>query len=97
MPGIALLAIVIGLLRKIRRSRTKLLIRGLCANCAFVHMQYGAAGGKAVFCRFGGGVRKVKLDVLYCTDYRDRNVPPRIVRIGFAPEVQHVPVQSVFW
>jgi len=51
-------------------------------------MQYGAAGKNAVFCTFGGGVREVKLDVLYCTDYRNRNAVPRLVQIGFAPEVR---------
>jgi hypothetical protein len=50
-------------------------------------MQYGAAGKNAVFCTFGGGVREVKLDVLYCTDYRNPNAPPRLVRVGFAPEI----------
>jgi hypothetical protein len=64
--------------------------RGLCAGCTFVHMQYGATGRNAVFCTFGGGVRAVQLDVLYCTDYRDRNAPPRLVRVGFAPEMQGV-------
>ena len=59
--------------------------RGMCPRCSFVHMQYGATGRNAMFCTFGGGVRAVKLDVLYCTDYRDRNAPPRLVQIGFAP------------
>ena len=27
------------------------------------------------------------LDVMYCTDYRDRNAAPRLVSIGFAHEV----------
>ncbi len=58
------------------------------AGCAFVHMQYGATGRNTVFCTFGGGVREVKLDVLYCTDYRNRNVAPRLERIGFAPEMR---------
>jgi hypothetical protein len=29
----------------------------------------------------------VLLDVMYCTDYRDRNAAPRLVSIGFAHEV----------
>ena len=58
--------------------------RGVCSGCSYVHMQYGATGRNAVFCTFGGGVRSVKLDVLYCTDYRDRNAAPRLVTIGFA-------------
>jgi len=69
--------------------------RPLCQECAFVHMQYGARGRNQVFCTFGGGVRSVKVDVLYCTDYRDRNSPPRLVRIGFAPEIQSAKELSV--
>ena len=68
--------------------------RGLCAGCAFVHMQYGATGRNAVFCTFGGGVREVKLDVLYCTDYMNRNAPPRLVRVGFAPETRCEEVEA---
>jgi hypothetical protein len=75
-----------GLFRAVREARVRRRQRGLCAGCAFVHMQYGATGRNAVFCTFGGGVRAVKLDVLYCTDYRDRNAQPRLVRVGFAPE-----------
>jgi hypothetical protein len=85
MPWIVVYAIVVGVLRLMRQARRKR-PRGLCAGCTFVHMQYGATGRNAVFCRFGGGVRVVKLDVLYCTDYRDRNEPPRLVKIGFAPD-----------
>jgi hypothetical protein len=53
-------------------------------------MQYGATGRNTVFSTFGGRVREVKLDVLYCTDYRNRNTPPRLVRVGFAPEIQGI-------
>jgi len=60
--------------------------RGLCAGCRFAHMQYGATGRNAVFCTFGGVVRPVQIDVLYCTDYRDRNAAATTVRMGFAPE-----------
>ena len=66
----------------------------MCAQCSFVHMQYGATGRNAVFCTFGGGVRAVKLDVLYCTDYRDRNAPTRLVQVGFAPNVRDVTVEA---
>lgn len=92
MTTILVWAIVIALARLIRYVRTppRRARRGLCAGCAFVHMQYGASGRNAVFCTFGGGVREVKLDVLYCTDYRNRNAAPRLVQIGFAPEIQGV-------
>lgn len=82
-----LMAFVRGLLAALKRPHKKLL-RALCTDCAFVHMQYGATGRSAVFCTFGGGVREVKLDVLYCTDYRDLNAAPRLVQVGFAPEAQ---------
>jgi hypothetical protein len=93
METILVWAIVILLARSVRHLRTEPRRRArhaLCAACAFVHMQYGATGRNAVFCTFGGGVREVKLDVLYCTDYRNRNAAPRLVQIGFAPEIRSV-------
>jgi len=90
-------AIAIALARLVRFVRTKPpkgAQRGLCAGCSFVHMQYGATGRNAVFCTFGGGVREVKIDVLYCTDFCNRNAPPRLVRIGFAPEIQTIEVKT---
>jgi hypothetical protein len=77
--------VVLGAFRAYRRLRARR-PRGMCAGCAFVHMQHGVTGRKAVFCTFGGVVRPVQIEVLYCTDYRDRNAPARLVRIGFATE-----------
>lgn len=57
----------------------------LCAGCTFAHIQYAAGGKIATFCTYGGVVRPMTLDVVYCTDYRDRNAPVRIVTVGFAP------------
>jgi hypothetical protein len=94
MWGIVFYLIVLAVLRGIRRVRTNRPrtkgARGLCGGCAFVHMQYGATGRNAVFCTYNGGVRPVALDVLYCTDYRDRNAPVRLTQIGFVPEVQGI-------
>jgi hypothetical protein len=90
MIGI-LLAGAVRHLRTKPRRRTQ---RGLCAGCTFVHMQYGATGRNAVFCTFAGGVRQVKLDVLYCTDYRNRNATPRLVRVGFAPETRSAELEA---
>ena len=93
MVTILVWTIVILLARAVRHLRSKPRRkeeRGLCAGCAFVHMQYGVTGRNAVFCTFGGGVREVKLDVLYCTDYQNRNAPVRLVRVGFAPEIGDV-------
>ncbi len=97
MTSIVFWLIVIALARLVRYVRTKpprRAYRGLCTGCTFVHMQYGATGRNAVFCTFGGVVREVKLDVLYCTDYRNRNAPPRLVQIGFAPEIRGVEVEA---
>jgi hypothetical protein len=59
----------------------------LCAECAFAHVQYGANARRAISCTYGGGVRPMKLDVLYCTDYQDRNLPMRTRVIGFVREI----------
>ena len=96
MP-LMVLALAIGILRGLiaaRRRSRKRVARALCTECAFVHMQYGVTGKNAVFCTFGGGVREVKLDVLYCTDYRDRNARPRLVQVGFAPDATRLEVEA---
>ena len=85
MYGFLLYLIVIAVLRSIKRERAPK-ARGLCADCGFAHIQHGANARSAVFCTFGGGVRPVTLDVLYCTDDRDRNAPPRMNRVGFVRE-----------
>jgi hypothetical protein len=54
------ISILRGVSEAIKRTRKKR-PRGLCADCTFVHMQYGVTGRNAVFCTFGGGVREVKL------------------------------------
>jgi hypothetical protein len=85
--------IAIAVLRAVNRKRAKK-PRGLCAGCSFAHIQYGANAKTATFCTFGGGVRAVALDVLYCTDYRDRNLAPRIVPIGFVREIANIEVAA---
>ena len=62
----------------------------LCVDCSYAHVQYGASGKRAISCTYGGMVRPVTLDVLYCTDYRNRNVQIRTARIGFAPGSEKV-------
>jgi len=59
----------------------------LCSECAFAHIQYGACGRLTVACTFGGSVRVMKIDVLYCTDYRARIQPPRPA-LGFVSEIR---------
>ena len=86
MYGVLLYLTVITVLRCIGRKRAPM-PRGVCAECSFAHIQHGAYATSARFCTFGGGVRPVTLDVLYCTDYRDRNTPPRAVPMGFVREI----------
>ena len=67
----------------------------MCATCSFAHMQYAASGKRAISCTFAGGVRPITIDVMYCTDYRNRSTPERVAIIGFAhesPEAE-VPVE----
>ena len=91
MYGAALYLIVIAVLRLMKRKRAPK-PRGLCAECSFAHIQYGANTKRATFCTFSGGVRPVALDVLYCTDYRDRNAAPCVVPIGFVHEAAPIEV-----
>jgi hypothetical protein len=55
----------------------------LCTDCTYAHVQYATNGRLAIACTFAGSVRPVQLDVMFCTDYSNRNVPPRLVSIGF--------------
>jgi hypothetical protein len=86
MCGAIFYLIVMAVVRRIKRKHAPV-ARGLCGGCSFAHIQHGARAKIATFCTFGGGIRTVALDVLFCTDYRDRNVTPRIVRIGFVREI----------
>jgi hypothetical protein len=59
----------------------------LCAECSFAHVQYAANARLAISCTFGGALRPMKLDVLYCTDFRARDLPLRAGVIGFVHEI----------
>jgi hypothetical protein len=85
----AIIRTVVAIIRSVRRMRNAG-GEGMCAHCAFAHVQYGATGRKAVFCTYGGAVRPVTIDVLYCTDFRNRNVQIRSVRIGFVTSTDAV-------
>jgi hypothetical protein len=71
------------LVRKAREMKPK----PLCADCSHAHVQYGANGRCAISCTYGGGVRPIKLDVLYCTDYCARSISMRAGPIGFVREI----------
>jgi hypothetical protein len=69
--------------RKIRAPKPE----PLCRNCFYAHMQYAANARRAISCTYGGAVRPMRLDVLYCTDYRTRTLPIRTVAVGFVREI----------
>jgi len=59
----------------------------ICAQCVFAHVQHTSKGRQAISCTYGGSVRPMTLDVLYCTEYRDRNCVVPIRLIGFEREI----------
>ena len=75
-----------GYIRAQRKSKPK----PICADCFFAHVQYGVNSKRAVSCTYGGLVRPMKLEVLYCTDYRERALPFRNGAIGFVREIAPV-------
>lgn len=89
MPALLLVLVmrlVEVVVKRLRRARTPK-PRPLCTDCSHAHVQYAVNGRRAIACTFAGTVRPVLFDVLYCTDYRDRNALPRLVSIGFVREV----------
>jgi hypothetical protein len=80
------LRLVIALVSTFNRRKREAKSKALCNECAFAHIQFGACGQRAISCTFGGGVRLLKLDVLYCTDYRPRTGPVRPA-VGFVREI----------
>jgi hypothetical protein len=82
-----ILKFVAEIVRALRRKAREAKPRPLCADCFYAHVQYGSNARRAISCTYGGAVRPMKLDVLYCTDYRARNLPLRAGVIGFVREV----------
>ena len=78
-----LIRCIIEIVRAARRERERK-PQPVCVGCVFAHVQYAANGRIAISCMFGGGLRPMKLDVVYCTDFRDRTRRVQIVPAGFA-------------
>jgi hypothetical protein len=72
---------------RVRRERDAAKPEPLCVGCLNAHVQYGANARRAISCTYGGTVRRVNLDVLYCTDYETRNAPVRSRTVGFVREI----------
>ena len=98
MPEMAF-AVFVGLMWQILRSCVRAGVRKLraetpqsvCIDCFYAHVQYTANARNAISCTFGGAVRPMKVNVLYCTDYRGRNTP-RVGPVGFVREI--MPAES---
>lgn len=80
------LRLVIAVITALNRRRHEARAKALCNECAFAHIQFGTCGRRAISCTYGGGMRPMKLAVLYCTDYRTRTAPVRSA-IGFIQEI----------
>jgi hypothetical protein len=90
MPLFILMVLFQFALETIRERKAKARIakpKPLCVDCSFAHVQYVANARLAISCTFGGHVRPMKLDVLYCTDHRARDIPLRAGVIGFVREI----------
>jgi len=90
MPFFALvmiLKVIYEAIRVFREKNDAAKAEPLCVGCLHAHMQYAANARRAISCAYGGAVRPMKLDVLYCTDYQTRNAaaPSRV--IGFVREI----------
>lgn len=87
MPALFLVLMirVIVEIARATRNREANKPRPLCTDCSHAHVQYAVNGRRAIACTFAGTLRPVQIDVMYCTDFRDRNAAPRLVQIGFAP------------
>ncbi len=59
----------------------------LCVGCLHAQVQFAVNARRAISCAYGGAVRPMKLDVLYCTDYETRNAPARTRVVGFVREI----------
>ncbi len=59
----------------------------LCKDCLHAHVQYSTNAQLAISCMYGGTLRPLKTDVLYCTDYQSRSLPARERVIGFVREI----------
>jgi hypothetical protein len=87
---VLLMKIVVEAIRAFRRVTVATKPETLCVRCQFAHVQYAVNAKRAISCGFGGALRAISLDVLYCTDFKDRNVPEPVRIVGFVHEIMGV-------
>ena len=84
---VVLLKVIYEVIRVFRKKNHSAKPEPLCVGCLHAHVQYAANARRAISCTYGGAVRPMKLDVLYCTDYQARNVSARGHVVGFVYEI----------
>ena len=84
---VVILKFIVEVVRALVRKMREVKPQQLCVDCFHAHVQYAANGRREVSCGYGGAVRPMKLDVLYCTGYCARNAPARERVIGFVREI----------
>ena len=84
---VVLFKVVFEAIRVVREKAGEARAEPLCVGCLHAHVQYAASARRAISCCYGGAVRPMKLDVLYCTDYQARNLPARPRIVGFVREI----------
>ncbi len=57
----------------------------MCKTCTWAHIEQGMRR-QAVYCGFGGKLRRMRRVVCECTDFRDRRDVHRSVLVGFIRE-----------
>jgi hypothetical protein len=82
-----LIRIMVEAARVFREKKEKTKSEPRCVSCVHSHVQYAANARRAIFCAYGGSVRPMKLDVLYCTDYANRYRTAAARSIGFLSEI----------
>jgi hypothetical protein len=55
----------------------------LCVDCTWAHIQWKSNAQRDLHCSFGNGLRPVRAEVLYCTDFRRRARPRNVPPMGF--------------
>jgi hypothetical protein len=78
---------MIAVVQMLRNRKQKTKSESRCVTCAHAHVQYAANERRAISCTYGGSVRPMKLDVLYCTDYENRHRTVPVRSIGFVREI----------
>jgi len=57
----------------------------LCVRCAFAHIESRDTGRRDLYCGVGGGLRKLRGVISFCTSFSVRVAPRERGPVGFVP------------